>query len=136
MTYIPTDLRRLIIERAVGCCEYCRVPESGGTVGYHVEHVIAIAHGGQTSEDNLAYSCPTCNRYKGSNIAAADPETGDPTFLFHPRRHEWDDHFTLQGVIIESLTPEGRATEFVLRLNESDRLEHREILFQSGRFPC
>lgn len=82
MSYIPTDLRRLILERSGGCCEYCRIHESDSTVKYHIEHIIAISHSGQTVAENLAYSCSGCNLYKRSNIAAADPETGEPCFLF------------------------------------------------------
>ena len=105
MVYIPSHLRQLTRDRAGCCCEYCRLPESGGTVTFHIEHIIAQSHGGSTTGDNLAYSCSKCNHYKGPNIAAADPETGEPTFMFHPRRHMWADHFDLDGPVIEPQTP-------------------------------
>lgn len=136
MTYVPVELRRLATTRAGGCCEYCRIHEEDGDVIFHVEHIIAVSHGGKSVGNNLAFSCPRCNYLKGSNIAAADPETSEPTFLFHPRRHEWDEHFRLDGVTIVPLTPEGRATVFILRLNESERLEHRELLLKLKRYPC
>lgn len=110
MVYIPSDLRRLTQERTNGCCEYCRMPESAGSANFHIEHIIAVSHGGLTDADNLAYSCSICNHYKGPNIAAADPETGEPTFLYHPRRHTWDEHFTVIDAVIHAQTPEGRAT--------------------------
>src|SRR5688500_12696657 len=110
MTYIPADLRRLIMERSGGCCEYCRLYRDDSGLSFHVEHIIAVSHGGQTLENNLVYTCSRCNLYKGVNIAAADPDTGDPTFLFHPRRHNWDDHFRVVGGVIQPLTSEGRAT--------------------------
>jgi 5-methylcytosine-specific restriction endonuclease McrA len=78
MAYIPSDLRQFARERAGYCCEYCRLPESAGTVTFHIEHVIAVSHGGLTDEDNLAYSCSICNHYKGPNIAAADPKRATP----------------------------------------------------------
>lgn len=136
MTYVPADLRRLTIERAVNCCEYCHLHEDDSDFTFHIEHIVALSHGGQSVGNNLAFSCPRCNLLKGNNIAAADPNTGDPTFLFHPRRQQWDDHFRLAGTEIEPLTPEGRATVFILRLNEPERLEQREMLLQLNRYPC
>jgi len=136
MTYVPADLRRLVLDRAGGCCEYCRVHQDDMDVAFHIEHIIAVSHGGKSINSNLALSCPRCNLLKSSNIAAADPETGEPTFLFHPRRHDWDKHFRLDGVMIIPLTSEGRATVFILRLNEAERLEQRELLFKLKRYPC
>ena len=136
MSYVPVVLRDFVIDRAGGCCEYCRVSQQTSDTNFHIEHIIAIAHGGDTAEKNLALSCIRCNLYKGSNIAAADPLTNDPTFLFHPRRHNWDEHFLLSGAVIEPLTPEGRATVFVLRLNDSDRIEQRELLIRFDEYPC
>ena len=136
MTYIPSELRQLASARAGGCCEYCRLPESAGTANFHIEHIIAVSHSGLTTAGNLAYSCSLCNHYKGPNIAAADPETGEPTFLFHPRRHSWDDHFALDGAVIEPRTPEGRATVSVLHLNDQPRVEQRAVLIQLGKYPC
>ena len=136
MTYVPADLRRLVINRAGECCEYCRVHQSDSDVSFHAEHIIAVSHGGKTSSENLALSCPRCNSLKDSNIAAADPKTDEPTFLFHPHRHQWNEHFRLEEAVIEPLTPEGRVTVFILRLNELDRLEQRELLIQLKRYPC
>src|SRR5262245_40462353 len=115
MTYVPAALRREVIERAGDCCEYCRMRQEDGDMTFHVEHIIAESQAGKTIASNLALSCPHCNHFKGTNIAAADPQTDEPTFLFHPRRHQWDDHFRLNGAVVEPLTPEGRATVFVLR---------------------
>jgi hypothetical protein len=137
MTYIPVGLRRSILEKSGSCCEYCRVNQNDNTVTYHIEHVIAITHGGQTIEANLAFSCSRCNHYKGTNIAAADPETGEPTFLFHPRRHTWDEHFQWsKDGHIHGLSPEGRATVAVLKLNEESRVQLRQVLIELGVYPC
>ena len=136
MSYVPVGLRDLILERAGGCCEYCHLSQTYSDVAFHVEHIIAIAHGGKSVENNLALSCPRCNLYKGTNIAAADPLTDEPTFLFHPRRHRWNEHFRLNGAVIEALTPEGRATALVLRFNDQERIEQRALLLQFDRYPC
>lgn len=112
MTYVSTELRRLVKVRAGGCCEYCLAAEDDSDSHFHIEHIIPSAQGGKTVLDNLALSCPDCNWFKGSHIAGADPDTGEPTFLFRPHRHRWNDHFRLNGVIIEPVTPEGRTTVF------------------------
>lgn len=136
MSYVSAPLRDQVIERAGGCCEYCRVSQQFSDVAFHVEHIIAESHGGKTLENNLGLSCPRCNLYKGTNIAAADPQTDEPTFLFHPRRHRWSEHFRLIGALIEPLTAEGRATVFVLRLNDEERIQQREWLGQFDQYPC
>lgn len=137
MTYIPVELKRRIMDLSGGCCEYCRVSSASGTVTFQFEHIIAESHGGRTLEQNLALSCPVCNRYKGPNIAAADPETGDPTFLFHPRRDEWDVHFYVdEAAVIMPRTSEGRVTTAVLHLNDPERVEYRQMLIVLGEYPC
>lgn len=136
MSYVPARVRAIVVERAGGCCEYCRVSQNTSDVAFHVEHIIAVSHGGKTVENNLALSCLRCNLYKGTNIAAADPQTDEPTFLFHPRRHQWAAHFRLDGASIEPLTPEGRATVLVLRLNDPERVQQRDLLLQFDHYPC
>lgn len=136
MTYISAELRHLVLERAGECCEYCQLHQDDSDTRFHVEHIIAIVHGGKTVAENLALSCARCNLFKGTNLAAADPDTGDPTFLFHPRRHPWDDHFQLQDELIEPLTAEGRVTVFLLRLNSAERIAERHLLIRQKRYPC
>jgi 5-methylcytosine-specific restriction endonuclease McrA len=84
-TYIPTELRRLIIARAGGNCEYCLQPARlSFLLPHEIDHVIAEKHGGQTEADNLAYTCWRCNRHKGSDLGSFDPLTGQFAFLFNP----------------------------------------------------
>ena len=47
MSYIPASLKRQVIERAGGCCEYCRIHEDDSDSRFHIEHIIAITHGGK-----------------------------------------------------------------------------------------
>ncbi len=84
---------------------------------------------------NLALACFLCNRYKGSDVAAFDPSTGDVVRLFDPRRQQWNDHFTLQGALIVPLTATGRATAALLRLNAPERVIERRELLRVGRYP-
>ncbi|OQW86515.1 MAG: restriction endonuclease [Thiotrichaceae bacterium IS1] len=74
-TYIPVELRRLVYERARGCCEYCLIPETVVLVSHQIDHIIAEKHGGLTEADNLALSCAVCNKHKGSDLASIDPDT-------------------------------------------------------------
>jgi hypothetical protein len=122
---------RSIVRRRAG--EYCRLPQASSRfVRFHVEHIIARQHGGQSVEDNLALSCGYCNQHKGPNIAAIDPESGQLVPLFHPRRDRWSQHFTWNGSILVGLTPLGRATTALLAINDWQRVELRDNLQQLG----
>jgi HNH endonuclease len=136
MTYIPADLRRLVIERAGGCCEFYRMGVADRLPPFEIDHVIAEKHGGATNADNLCLACFRCNGFKGSDIASADPETGHATFLFNPRTQRWDAHFRLRDAVLEPLTPEGRVTVFLLRLNAPIQIEQRTLLIRENRYPC
>lgn len=107
MTYLSPELRRQVIQRAGNCCEYCRTSAEDRMVSYEVDHIKSQKHGGDSTIINLCWSCYICNGYKGSDVAAADPQTGNATFLFNPRHQKWTDHFRLNGIIIEPLTPRG-----------------------------
>jgi len=131
-TYIPAALRRQVRERANDRCEYCLIPESIGFVAHCIDHVIAEKHGGQTDADNLANSCILCNQHKGSDLSSLDPETGEVALLFNPRREKWSEHFRLNGAIIEPLSPSGRVTIRLLRLNTADRVRERERMLEVG----
>jgi len=135
-THIPTALRRDVIQRAVNCCEYCRLSQVDNFFTFHVDHIISEKHGGETKSDNLCLSCPACNIAKGSDIAGADPLTGNATFLYNPRQQIWLEHFRLEGATIQGKTPEGRLTVQLLRLNSKERVIEREGLLELGRYPC
>jgi 5-methylcytosine-specific restriction endonuclease McrA len=124
---IPAATRSVVIERAESRCEYCHKPQIS-FYPHEVDHIIALKHGGETSLDNLAFACFQCNRYKGSDIASIDPQTNLITPLFNPRAQEWADHFRFEGAAIVPLTPEGRATVFLLRLNDPRRVQERAAL--------
>ncbi|MBI5667267.1 MAG: HNH endonuclease [Chloroflexi bacterium] len=133
--YISVELRRFVFDRAKGQCEYCLIHDDDGLWPHEIDHIYAEKHGGETIESNLCLSCDACNRYKGSDLASLDPESSEPVFLFHPRRDVWSDHFRLNDSIIEPLTPKGRATDRLLKLNLQERLDERTILIEIGRYP-
>lgn len=132
MTYVSAELRRQVTESASDCC----LSQEDYPFTFHMEHVISEKHGDETTLQNLALSCPTCNRFKGSDIAGADSKTGEAVFLFNPKLQDWHEHFNLNGIIIESSTPEGRLTIRLLQLNHPDRLESRKLLIEANRYPC
>ena len=132
--YIPADLRRLVYQRARGRCEYCLQPEITGFSVHENEHIIARKHGGATTADNLALSCPLCNRRKSSDLAAIDPKTGEVVRLFHPRRDRWDEHFHLDDAFMLPLTAIGRATANLLEFNTTLRVEERKVMIALGIF--
>ena len=133
LTRIPAPLRQQVWDRAVGACEYCRIRESEVLLPHEPDHVIAVQHGGTTTAENLALACSQCNRLKGPNIASVDPLTGATEGLFHPRRDRWEQNFEFVGVRLGALTPVGRATVALLRLNAPERLRLRAALIESGR---
>jgi hypothetical protein len=132
---IPSSLRQLVIERTQGKCEYCLIHQDDSIYSHEVDHVIARKHRGETVAENLALSCLSCNRHKGSDLTTFDPLSNEIVPLFNPRRQIWVDHFTLDGIHIFGITPTGRATVFLLKLNAPTRLAYRQVLIAQGRYP-
>lgn len=122
--------RRLVRQRAANRCEYCRLPEELGEVTFHVEHIVARQHGGSDELCNLALACDRCNLAKGPNLST---KVRDQTVeLFHPRQHEWQDHFAFSGPEIVGQTPTGRATVFLLKMNAPRRVAIRRRILERG----
>jgi len=125
--------RKLVFERAGFRCEYCRLHcDHQPSVVFHLEHIIARQHGGDDSPENLALACHRCNLCKGPNLTGLDPETGELTRLFHPRRDRWKTHFEFQRERIVGLTAVGRTTVVLLQMNTPDRIELRRQLLMAG----
>ena len=128
-------LRHVVRERAGYHCEYCQLPQDAApVVRFHVEHIRARQHGGDDDLANLALACPHCNRFKGPNLTAIDPETATVVPLFHPRLDTWDAHFIVDDVVIVGRTPIGRATVRLLRMNTDDRQKVRAALRARGEW--
>lgn len=135
MSYVPAPVRRLVRLRARNRCEYCLLPDDVSLYPHEVDHVVAAKHGGPTHESNLCLSCWVCNRYKGSDLASIDPQTGAVTPLFQPRQDLWSEHFRLAGAVIDGVTPRGRATVRLLRFNDAEQMELRGLLLSLGLYP-
>ena len=127
---MSTSTRKIVRERAEYRCEYCHLPESATPfLSFHLEHVIAQQHLGDSTLENLALACDRCNAFKGPNLSSVDPVTRQIVPLFHPRTDRWDEHFQFDDGMIIGLTPSGRATARLLTMNAPRRVElRREIM--------
>ena len=130
-------LRRFVGERARGRCEYCLTPARVATQSFSIEHIIPWSQGGPTQPANLALACQGCNGDKLARTTAVDPRTGGAARLFHPRKMRWGDHFawSSDGLRVIGVTPIGRATVELLRLNRPGLFALREMLIAAGRHP-
>ena len=127
-------LRQLVIRRAGGRCEFCRLPQRGHDERFSVDHVIARKHGGGDEDSNLALCCLRCNLHKGTNLSGVDPVDRSILPLFSPRRDVWTDHFRWDGAILLGTTSAGRATFEVLAMNAPPRVRLRQALMAEGLF--
>lgn len=135
--YLPLALRRLVFQRALGRCEYCKSQADFATQSFATEHIIPSAKKGTNDPDNLALACQGCNAYKSAKTEAADPLTQRIAPLFHPRQHVWHDHFDWDESFTQiiGLTPTGRATIRALRMNRPQLVRLRTVLFLLGEHP-
>jgi hypothetical protein len=63
---IPAQLRFGILHRDGFRCRYCGRTSSTPGVVLHVDHVVPLAAGGATTEDNLLTACEECNLGKAT----------------------------------------------------------------------
>ena len=75
--------------------------------------------------------------FKGAEIEADDPKTGERTLLFNPRRHAWHEHFAYdpESGLLRSETPIGRATIDRLKMNTDWQIAARKYWSRDGKFP-
>jgi hypothetical protein len=133
--YIPESLRLEVIERDGNRCEYCRLSQLGQEATFHIDHIIPVIAGGATVKENLALACVSCSLRKGASQVAQDPESSEIAPLFHPRGDKWADHFRWVNVVIEGLSPTGRATVEALKMNREIMLAIRNEEMLLGRNP-
>ena len=60
---IPDDLKQYVWQRDGGRCRQC-----GSNIELQFDHIIPLAFGGATTEQNLQILCGPCNRRKGASI--------------------------------------------------------------------
>jgi hypothetical protein len=132
--YIPEDIRRIVAARADFCCEYCKMPEEHAFFTFHLDHIMSIKHGEQTTLENLAYACAYCNRNKGSDLASVLLPDNLVVRCYNPRTDLWNEHFRWEAALIRPLTNIGIVTAKIFGFNDADRLSERQILMDSDRF--
>jgi hypothetical protein len=130
--------RDLVVARAGGVCEYCRLLQAATGVTFHIEHLRPRSRGGKTRLNNLALSCPGCNLAKAEATRGRDDD-GHAQPLFNPREYEpwllgWHVHFSLErdSALILALTPTGEATVKTLRMNDPMRVFARKLQIAAG----
>jgi len=134
---VPASLRREVIERAKGFCEYCRSDSEFSDSPFDVEHIVPISQNGKTEFANLALSCHGCNLYKSRRTEGFDVISERLSILFNPRKDIWNEHFgwAKNYTIIVGLTPIGRVTVEVLKLNRKGLINRRKSLYVAGEYP-
>lgn len=135
--HITSQQKNDVVERAKGCCEYCRSQAHFAMQSFSVEHIVPRSRDGKTEIENLALACQGCNNHKYTKTKGRDPVNGDLVPLYHPRVQRWRDHFAWNEdcTLIIGLTPVGRATVEALCLNRDGLINLRRILYTMGTHP-
>jgi hypothetical protein len=135
--FITKALREKVALAARDRCGYCLTPQSFTAMPIHIEHILPIAAGGLSTEDNLWLACPLCNGYKRDQTHHLDPVTGEQALLFNPRHQLWKEHFSWSedGTNIIGETPCGRATVVALKLNNHYLVRARRRWVMAGWHP-
>lgn len=133
--YISNKLRDLVEKRAFHICEYCFLHEDDSFFTFPIDHIISLKHEGPTTADNLAFSCPFCNRNKGSDIGSILLPSRQFHPFYNPRLDLWSDHFSLEDGIFQPKSDIGEVTIKILKLNDTDRILERQMLILGDRYP-
>lgn len=134
---ISAELRREVIFRANGFCEYCRSNSRFADSPSDVEHILPQSKGGKSELDNLALACHGCNLFKSNKTEFFDVVSSKAVRLFNPRIDVWNEHFIWTSDFVEmvGLTAIGRATIEVLNLNREGLINQRRMLNKYGKHP-
>jgi hypothetical protein len=135
--YVPEATRRRARKAAEDRCGYCLSHQRYLLGPLEIEHLVPLLRGGTDDEDNLWLACARCNRFKGAQVEARDPLTGEVGPLYNPRTQRWIDHFQWDagGAMVRGLTPVGRATVEALRLNHEHAVAVRRNWIMAGWHP-
>lgn len=128
--YIPKHIQDEVERLSKGCCEYCKYLQMYSPSKFVNEHIIPLILGGSSEVSNLAKACSACNGSKYTAITAIDPITNKIVPLFHPRKQIWEDHFRWSKnlLLMEGITPTGRATILKLKTNRPRLINLRRVL--------
>ena len=135
--YLPNALRQRLVTVDDHRCAYCHTPQANSGSPMVVDHLCPLSRGGETTFDNLCFACYRCNLFKGSQVEAIDPLSGEMTPLYHARSDRWSEHFAWDeaSLRIFGLTPVGRATVTALNMNNDVILDARRNWVRLGWRP-
>ncbi|MCF8247842.1 MAG: HNH endonuclease [Saprospiraceae bacterium] len=133
--YISAKNRNFVKERAAQTCEYCKVPELFSFIGYEIDHIISLKHGGENSLENLAWACAICSLNKGTDIGTMLLPSQKIIRFFNPRTEDWALHFEVSDALNLPKTEIGEATVKIFQFNQVDRLMERQMLANAGLYP-
>ena len=135
--HVPLRMRKQVIGFFENRCAYCRSSQELIGALFEIDHIIPLAKGGQTVEENLCWCCPLCNRYKGIHTTGVDPVTGRIIKLFHPMCQQWKRHFqwSSDGTLVIGRTVAGRATVEILNMNNDLIVPLRRLWVSVNRHP-
>jgi len=135
--YIAHELRERVAQEAQYRCGYCLTQSAAMGMPMEIDHLYPQSLGGSSQAENLWLACPQCNRNKGVHIDGPDPMSGRRVPLFNPRIQRWRDHFVWQqnGLYIAGISPSGRATVALLRMNNEWLLHGRRVWILAGVHP-
>lgn len=104
-------------------------------LGFRTRSITSLA--GSTEVRQVLAILPTpvsfATRYKGGYVASVD-RAGHAVRFFDPRRDVWDEHFKLNGPVIQPMTPVGEVTARLLLLNTSERVIERQLWQALGQY--
>lgn len=133
----PEQLKKTVLVRAGGLCEYCKSPANISSQAFSMDHIIPKSKGGKTEPGNLALSCQGCNNYKYNKSEGIDELTGLSAPIFNPRKERWNNHFSWSedGTEILGISAIGRVTVKELQLNRMELRNLRSLLVDAGIHP-
>ena len=80
---ITSQEKHDVMERAKGCCEYCRSQVRFAMQPFSVEHIVPRSRGGKTELENLALACQGCNNHKFQPPFVSGPSQPLTSLLLH-----------------------------------------------------
>ena len=104
-------------------------------MGFEIDHIISLRHGGLSDPENLAFSCLYCNQNKAADIGTMLLPSEIFIRFFNPRKDGWNDHFEISGSLILPKTEVGESTIKMLRINDVERIIERQTWLDAGLFP-
>jgi hypothetical protein len=130
---IPAKIKNQVILKADFKCEYCLLPDKVSFYNFHIDHIRSLKHGGTSNIENLAYCCPDCNHFKGTDIASFD-KNDELIRFFNPRSDDWNEHFEILNGMVLGKTDIGIVTEQIFKFNDIDRLIFRIELIKLNQY--